>query len=123
MANILIAEDNALVRSALADMLEHAGHQVAQACDGKEALDALETAPADLVVMDIFMPVMDGIELIRHIRKAWPDQKVLALSGGGARLGADIATTMVSDLGANVVMQKPVDNDSLLGNINALLAG
>ncbi len=123
MANILIAEDNALVRSALADMLEHAGHTVVQACDGKEALAALEAAPADLVVMDIFMPVMDGIELIGHIRKAWPGQKVLALSGGGARLGADTTIAMMSDLGADAVMQKPVDNDKLLRSIDALLAG
>ena len=123
MANILIAEDNALVRAALADMLEHAGHSVAQAGDGREALESLKAAPADLVVMDIFMPVMDGIELIGHIRKAWPTQKVLALSGGGARLGADTTIAMVADLGADVVMQKPVDNDTLLEKIDALLAG
>ncbi len=66
--NILVAEDNAINRLVAIRMLELAGHQVALATNGKEALAALDQRPFDLVLMDAQMPVMDGFEATAQIR-------------------------------------------------------
>ena len=122
---VLVADDSAFHRRQIVRFLERDDKikVVGEAANGREAIRLTQRLRPDVVTMDVVMPVMDGIELIGHIRKAWPTQKVLALSGGGARLGADTTIAMVSDLGADVVMQKPVDNDTLLEKIDALLAG
>lgn len=120
MAKILLVDDSESVRSALSTLLQHAGHEVTEAADGKQALGALEQDQFDLVVTDIFMPTMDGIELIKQLRGAHPELKILALSGGGARQPAKYAMGLASSLGADAALQKPVDNAGFLAEIEAL---
>lgn len=67
--NILIAEDDFISRKLLRSILEEMGHQVTAAKDGEEALAIFESAPTRLVVLEWLMPKMDGIELVRRIRK------------------------------------------------------
>lgn len=67
--NILIAEDDFISRKLLRSILEEMGHQLTAAKDGEEALAIFESAPTRLVVLDWLMPKMDGIELVRRIRK------------------------------------------------------
>lgn len=67
--NILIAEDDFISRKHLGSILEEMGHQVTAAKDGEEALAIFESAPTRLVVLEWLMPKMDGIELVRRIRK------------------------------------------------------
>jgi CheY-like chemotaxis protein len=69
MSRILIAEDNAVNRELLHELLETRGHIVLEACDGQEALDVLERTPPDLLLLDIGMPVLDGYAVIRKIRE------------------------------------------------------
>lgn len=66
--NILTVEDNAINRSVLRDMLERIGHNVTEAADGLEGLQAAQKETYDLIIMDVSMPVMDGIESVRRIR-------------------------------------------------------
>jgi CheY-like chemotaxis protein len=68
MIRILVAEDNAVNRELLRELLEARGYAVFEACDGKEALRMIEQAQPDLLLLDIGMPVLDGFGVIRKIR-------------------------------------------------------
>ena len=69
MSNVLIAEDNTINRELLRELLEARGHSVIEACNGQEALDALEQTQPDILLLDINMPVMDGLAAVRKIRE------------------------------------------------------
>jgi CheY-like chemotaxis protein len=69
MIKILIAEDNAVNRELLRELLEGRGYTVLEACDGHEALRMIEEAQPELLLMDIGMPVLDGFAVIRRIRE------------------------------------------------------
>jgi two-component system, cell cycle response regulator DivK len=69
MSKILIAEDNAVNRELLRELLEMRGHTVAEACDGEEALRMIEQTQPDLLLLDIGMPLLDGFGVIRKVRE------------------------------------------------------
>ncbi len=70
MSKILIAEDNAVNRELLRELLEMRGHTVAEACDGEEALRVIEQTHPDLLLLDIGMPLLDGFGVMRKIRES-----------------------------------------------------
>jgi CheY-like chemotaxis protein len=120
MADILIIDDDPGVLGILRRILEEAGHSVTDAPDGEVALRHYEGKPADLVVTDIFMPGMDGIEFLVHIRKTFPEARVLAMSGGGI-LSRDQALSDASLLGADEILQKPFSKAEVLEAVNKTL--
>lgn len=120
MKKVLLVEDDEFGRYALRELLSDAAFDVAEADNGLAARRMLEGDTFDLVVTDIFMPDMDGIELIRLIRKTYPDVKILALSGGGAGFTPGYATDLASTIGANAALQKPVSNDELRAALDAI---
>ena len=69
MTKILIAEDNAINRELLRELLETRGYTVVEACDGPEALRMIEQAQPDLLLLDIGMPLLDGFAVVRAIRE------------------------------------------------------
>jgi CheY-like chemotaxis protein len=69
MTKVLIAEDNAVNRELLRELLEVRGHTVVEACDGEEALRMIEQTQPDLLLLDIGMPVLDGFAVVRKIRE------------------------------------------------------
>ncbi|MFW5837891.1 MAG: response regulator, partial [Desulfovibrionaceae bacterium] len=83
MADILIIEDDRMVGLLIKETLVAAGHGVRLADNGVAGLDLLEKHGADLVITDIVMPEMDGLEAINRLREKHPDLRVLAISGGG----------------------------------------
>lgn len=84
MANILIVDDSKISRRVLKDMLEKNGHTVVgEATNGQEAFDYYGKLKPDLVTMDITMPVMDGIEGLKLIHKAYPEAKVVMITAAG----------------------------------------
>jgi CheY-like chemotaxis protein len=83
MASILIIDDEPEVLRVLKKVLEGAGHSVTEAADGKTALRWFAGRPTDLVVTDIYMPEMDGLEFLMRLREAFPETPVVAISGGG----------------------------------------
>jgi CheY-like chemotaxis protein len=121
MATILIIDDEPGILGVLRKILEGAGHSVSEASDGEAALKHFEGSPSDLVITDIFMPEMDGIEFLVHLRTTFPDAKVLAMSGGGL-LSRDQALSDASLLGADQVLQKPFSREQLLEAVDRILA-
>jgi CheY-like chemotaxis protein len=82
-ARVLIADDNEDTCLSLSLLLERAGYQVATAANGKQALDVQRERPSDVLVTDLFMPEMDGLEAIARFRKEFPAVKIVAMSAGG----------------------------------------
>ena len=121
MAIILVADDNRANREALAALLEHAGHDVVRAADGREALArAEETRPA-LVISDVLMPLMDGYELVRRLRAA-PATSGAAVMFYTAYFGGQDAQALAQAHGVSRVLVKPSDNDEILRQVEAALA-
>jgi two-component system cell cycle response regulator CpdR len=84
MAAILLAEDDESMRRFLKKALEKAGHAVVDASQGDEALTELQLREFDLLLTDIVMPVMDGIELARRAAQIDPDMKIMFITGFAA---------------------------------------
>jgi CheY-like chemotaxis protein len=121
MAHILVVDDNDELRVVLRLFLEAAGHSIDEAENGRAAIAALKTAHFDLVITDILMPDTDGIEVLRAIRRDHAGLKVIATSGGGSMLDADMALWLSTNLGAAAVLRKPVPRAKLLEAVAAAL--
>ena len=81
MARVLVVEDEAAVRTFVARALAHTGHEVETANDGLAGLARLNAEPFDLMITDIVMPGLDGIELALKVAKEQPDMAILLMSG------------------------------------------
>jgi len=81
MARILITEDEDSLRRFVARALRMDGHETEEAADGAEGLEKLHGGGFDLLLSDIRMPVMDGIELAHQASSHWPDLKILLMTG------------------------------------------
>lgn len=120
MARILVIDDDALVRESIRLALQNAKHAVPEACDGRQALDVLRDHSVDLVISDIMMPELDGIELILAMRERHPDLRLIAISGGGRKGNIDYLP-MAQKLGASVILPKPFTPKQLLSAIATAL--
>ena len=116
-ASILIVDDEEDIRRLLATALRRAGYQVSMAEGGAQALDLLRTAPHELVVTDLLMPGMNGLDLLRHIAERFPSTKGIVLTGYGSIQSAVEATK----LGADNYITKPVVLDEFLRIVRATL--
>lgn len=115
-AQILIIEDDTAVREGVAKVLSRAGYSVLKSSNGREGLEILEKEPCDIVLTDIIMPEMEGIETITRIAKQYPGLKVVAMSGGG-RLGNTDFLKVASQIGAVDTIAKPATAKQLLETI------
>lgn len=122
MARVLVIDDDAVSRCAMAMFLEDAGHEVREASDGLEGLDAFRKAPADVVVTDVLMPGMDGLEMIMALWRDYPDVKVIAISAGDKIIPMDMCLDHARIFGALRTFTKPVDRSGLLEAVNELAA-
>ena len=120
MARILVVDDDADVRAAVRTILEDAGHEVVEAVDGAAGLRAYRDASFDLVLCDLFMPDVDGIELIRALRRQFPDAKVIAMSGGAFDGTLDLLD-LAPYLGAAEALAKPFSLDEFVRAVERVL--
>ncbi len=116
-ARILLVDDDANLRRILAHHLESAGHDVVSKTDGREALAALGETEIDLLLTDVRMPGMDGMALLREVRRAAPDLPVLVMTAYGTI--QDAVNAMKE--GAFDYLTKPVDRDTLLRAVQKAL--
>jgi signal transduction histidine kinase len=118
-ARILVVEDDGDLRALLQRILERAGFKVLAACHGKAALDTLRSEAVDLVITDMLMPEMDGVELMRILKRDRPALPIIAVSGVEEwRDYQRIATR----LGAKAALRKPVTRKDLTRAVNDVLS-
>ena len=122
MAHILIADDEANLIKVLEQALVRSGHSVVTAGDGLEALQRLSLGDIDLVVLDMVMPKMNGLEVIKEMQKKYPKVKIVAISGGGNSGGADDYLDVAKHLGAASCLFKPFMLNELSAIVNELLS-
>jgi CheY-like chemotaxis protein len=118
VARILIIDDETTVRRLLCEVLKDIGHSLIGVSSGKEALRLLRQDPVDLVITDILMPDMDGLEITRLVHREFPTVKIIALSGGNPDIDyCEIARF----LGAHDTLTKPVSVQQLRESVAKLL--
>lgn len=116
---VLVVDDDQPVRDAVSKALVTKGYEVISARNGREALKLISEMPVDAILVDIAMPEMDGVELMRRLRVASPETVVLVLTAVPDRAGY-IGPTAVA-LGAVAVLRKPVHVDDLAQTLEAAL--
>jgi CheY-like chemotaxis protein len=123
---VLVIDDEPIVRLAMTRVLERAGYRVRTAADGEAGLHDLRTHRADVVITDIIMPKMDGVETIAAIAREFPHVRIVAISGGGNYGVTDyrpkaITTTAyltaAQNAGAHAVLTKPFTSADVLAAI------
>src|SRR5579859_4082428 len=102
---VLIAEDDPTQRCEMAELVTSIGHHVLTASDGGEALEKLRTAQVDVVITDLVMPGLDGVELLKQMVAHGSRIPVIALTGFGS---VDQAISIVHDQKAFWFLEKPV---------------
>ena len=122
MASILIVDDDPLLLQTLERVLQTGGHEVDSAPDGKRALRLFAGIQPDLVISDVYMPEMDGIEFLIRAREAFPEARILTMSGGG-HMSQDAVLGAAESLGAVGILQKPFTVDQVLEAVDQALAG
>jgi DNA-binding response OmpR family regulator len=116
-ARVLIVDDDSTICSALARLVQKAGHQPSYAYDGQEALDALKRQEADLIISDKDMPRMGGMELLVESKSRFPGTRFMLMS---AKMSNEEAQRAF-ELGADGVVQKPFNNIFMAELIRGLL--
>ena len=120
MATILVVDDDDVFRAALRVILEAAGYAVMEAPDGEAGLRVYREQGADLILVDLFMPKRDGLEMIQALRAMIPQPKTIAMSGGGT-IGPRDMLAAAAALGAARTLRKPFASRDLLAAIEELL--
>jgi DNA-binding NtrC family response regulator len=113
---VLLIDDEQMVRKIVRKMLERNGHQVTEAENGRLGLEQLKAGSFDLVITDIIMPEMEGVETLVTVREQYPDVKVIAMSGGGRTGNIDFLSA-AEKLGASAILHKPFTLGSLTAAI------
>ena len=106
-AHILVVDDEINIRGALVTMLEKKGHQVRGVATAEEGLVQLEAAPAELVITDLRMPGIGGMEFLRRLKGTWPDTEVVVMTAYGS---IDTAVEAMR-CGAYDYLTKPIDRE------------
>lgn len=116
MARVLVIEDEEDQRTLLREMLKGVGHEVAEAADGAEGLKLFGRVKPDLVLTDIHMPGLDGLDVISALRVQNPGIPIIAVSGGST-VAKDELLLEAARLGAKEVVMKPFEFRQIVGAV------
>ena len=114
---VLVADDDEKALGLMADVLEEAGLLVMRATNGREALDALTRVSIRVLVTDLHMPLMTGIEVLEHVRRRHDTTRVIIVSADGDAH----ARRQARALGAADYLSKPIDADDMVRRVARLL--
>ena len=116
MARILIIDDDPDTRDLLEHALNSAGHQTLTASEGRQGLQHFLRDPVDLVITDLFMPELDGLEIIADLRTRFPAIAIIATTGHTPDL-----LSVARKMGSNEILHKPFSTDELLALVQKVL--
>jgi CheY-like chemotaxis protein len=130
MTEILVIDDEPAIRKALRRVLESAGYSVRTAIDGADGLNKLKSCAADIVITDIIMPNVHGVDAIKAIVQEFPNIRIIAISGGGnfsaasyqphaIKTEAYLASAEIA--GAHAILTKPFRTEDVIQAILAAL--
>lgn len=122
MAKVLVVDDNAGMRAAVRRTLVKDGHEVWDVPGGEEALPLLDIVPFDLVITDVYMAAVDGMELLTRIQQWGRPIPVMVISGGGYA-SADDVLDLASKCGAAATLDKPFTPRQLREAVTRALGG
>jgi len=111
---VLLVDDEQEFAESLSERLQLRDVKAKVASDGEQALEAMKEEEADVMVLDLRMPGIDGIEVLRRVKKDHPDVSVVILTGHGTERDEEEALR----LGASAYLKKPVDVDQLMGAVH-----
>lgn len=121
MKRVLIVDDEAQMRGLLEDLLED-DFEVTTASNGAEAMQRLQEGGTELVITDLVMPTMNGIDLVMAVRKQYPALKIIAISGGGGITGRFDYLPVANLVGAARVIRKPFALADMRAAVREVLA-
>jgi CheY-like chemotaxis protein len=121
MPSILMIENDTSLRCYFRDVLEREGYLVQEAADGVAGVKAYQDAAPDLVLCDLFLPEMDGLDVLKELRCFDPSVKIVAMSGGGGLVKGD-HLSMALAFGALAVLAKPFGYSTLMEAVRSALA-
>ncbi len=121
MASVLLIDDDEALRNVTVEILKEAGYVVDDAPDGRSGLELFRTGKHELVITDIAMPDMDGIELIIDLTRAAPRPQIIAISGD-SQFSTSVYLPTAKQLGVHSTLTKPIRAAELLSAIEAALA-
>lgn len=116
MKRILLIDDDPSVRRVIRRLLESDGYQVLDAADGEIGLEMYRQEPVDLVITDVVMPNVYGLEVIRQLRRESSEVRIIAITGY-----APSRLTLARELGADLTLTKPVEMADLLKAVQKAL--
>jgi len=119
MARILVIDDEVLVLELISEVLVSRNHEVLVANNGVEGLNICRDFDIEVVFVDIFIQVIDGLEIIKNLRQKHPDIGIIAMSGGG-RYNLDLLPK-ARELGAKVTLHKPLLMGHILEAVNQVM--
>lgn len=117
--DVLIVEDHDTLRGQLARHLTNQGLTVQTAVNGRKALEVMQTCRPKVMVTDLYMPEMEGLELIRLTRTMWSDLKIIAMSGGSQMCGSYLPEA--TRFGADATLSKPFQRADLAALVSEML--
>lgn len=119
--DVLLVDDEPSIRNVLSDTLAHGGYSFKCANNGRAAVTALAGARFRLIVTDIHMPEMDGLEVIMHCSATTPRTPILAISGGGVFANADLSLKPARLLGSWKILPKPFSGPAFLTLVREMI--
>lgn len=121
MAHILVVDDDEIIRMLLVEILQKAGHTVMEAENGQMGLERIAARSADLVITDIFMPQMDGIDLLAILSRDYPRCRIIAISGGYKAMNSQLSLKMAQAFGAVDIITKPFQVSTVISKVEQAL--
>lgn len=119
---VALADDMPEIQMLATTWLTGAGHRVVCAADGVQLLDIVRRQHVDVVITDVMMPENDGFEVIRALRRSYPDVKIITISGGASVMPTNDCLRVAKALGAHAVLAKPLTRPRLLAALDEIQA-